>query len=177
MTGPNGCGKSTLVDVLTGAQVADAGRVTWKAKASAFIHYNQVLAELDLDDTVAHAVNAVPDSLAVTAKRTDIGRFLTLLQFSELDQKQRIATLSGGQRARVALAQCLLSGAGVIVLDEPTNHLDLPSTQVLERALTSFPGAVLIVSHDRFFVEKVALSQLAFDGEGGVREIAGVEMT
>lgn len=177
VTGPNGCGKSTLVDVLTGAQSADSGQVSWKAKASAFIHYNQVLADLDLDDTVTHAVNTSPDSLALTAKRKDVGRFLTLLQFSELDQKQRIGTLSGGQRARVALAQCLLSGAGVIVLDEPTNHLDLPSTRVLERALTSFPGAVVIVSHDRFFVEKVALRQLAFDGQGGVRQISGVEMS
>ena len=176
MTGPNGCGKSTLVDILTGAQAPDAGRVTWKAKINPFVHYNQVLAELDLDDTVTHAVNTSPDSLALTAKRKDIGRFLTLLQFSELDQQQRLRTLSGGQRARVALAQCLLSGAGVIVLDEPTNHLDLPSTQVLERALTSFPGAVVIVSHDRFFVQKVALSQLAFDGQGRVREISGVEM-
>jgi ATP-binding cassette subfamily F protein 3 len=176
VTGPNGCGKSTLVDVLTGAQDADSGRVKWKTKAPSFIHYNRVLDDLDDDDTVTHSVNAMPDSLALTATKKDVARFLTLLQFSELDQKARIGTLSGGQRARVALAQCLLFGAGTIVLDEPTNHLDLPSTQVLERALVAFPGAVVIVSHDRFFVEKVALSQIAFDGSGGVRQIAGVEM-
>lgn len=177
VTGPNGCGKSTLVDVLTGKEPASSGTVKWKVKAPSFIHYNTVLAELDLDDTVTHSVNSMPDSLALTATKKDVARFLTLLQFSELEQKQRIGSLSGGQRARVALAQCLLFGAGVIVLDEPTNHLDLPSTQVLERALMSFPGAVVLVSHDRFFIEKVAFRQIAFDGKGGVRQIAGVDMS
>ena len=177
ITGPNGCGKSTLVDVLTGAREADAGRVKWKTRGQPFVHYNRMLADLDHDDTVTHAVNGMPDSLALTATRKDVHRFLTLLQFSELDQKQKIGTLSGGQRARVALAQCLLSGAGVIVLDEPTNHLDLPSAQVLERALTAFPGAVVLVSHDRFFIEKVAFRQLGFDGAGGVAQIAGVQLS
>ncbi|WP_328810167.1 ABC-F family ATP-binding cassette domain-containing protein [Rhodococcus sp. NBC_00294] len=176
ITGPNGCGKSTLLDVLTGLAPADSGTVKWKVKAPAFIHYNTVLANLDPDDTVTHAVNAMPDSLALTATRKDVARFLALLQFSEAEQKQRIGTLSGGQQARVALAQCLLFGAGVIVLDEPTNHLDLPSAHVLERALTAFPGAVVVVSHDRFFIEKVAFRQLAFDGRGGVQKIAGVQM-
>ncbi|MGB3771092.1 MAG: ABC-F family ATP-binding cassette domain-containing protein [Rhodococcus sp. (in: high G+C Gram-positive bacteria)] len=177
ITGPNGCGKSTLVDVLTGSEPADSGTVKWKTKAPSFIHYNAILADLDLGDTVTHSVGAMPGSLALTATRKNVARFLALLQFSELEQKQRIGSLSGGQRARVALAQCLLFGAGVIVLDEPTNHLDLPSTQVLERALMAFPGAVVLVSHDRFFVEKVAFRQLAFDGKGGVRQVAGVDMS
>ena len=90
--------------------------------------------------------------------------FLTLLQFSEADLGQRISTLSGGQRARVALAQCLLSGAAVLVLDEPTNHLDLTSTQVMEQALMNFPGAVIVVSHDRFFLDKVVTRLLVFEG-------------
>ena len=95
------------------------------------------------------------------------------MQFSEMDLKQRIGTLSGGQRARVALAQCLLSGAGAILLDEPTNHLDLTSTQVMERALIHFPGAVVVVSHDRFFIDKIATRLLVFEGAGRVGEIAG----
>ena len=90
-----------------------------------------------------------------------------MLQFSEAELKQKIGTLSGGQRARVAIASCLLSGASVIVLDEPTNHLDLASAQVMERALIHFPGAVVVVSHDRFFIDKVADRLLTFDGAGG----------
>jgi ATP-binding cassette subfamily F protein 3 len=85
-----------------------------------------------------------------------------MFQFSEADLKARIGNLSGGQRARVAMAQCLLSGASVLLLDEPTNHLDMSSTQVMERALLHFPGAVVVVSHDRFFSEKIANRHLVF---------------
>ncbi|MBM7831691.1 ATP-binding cassette subfamily F protein 3 [Agromyces cerinus] len=169
--GSNGSGKSTLLDVLTGETEADFGTVRW-AKGARYVSYNRVYAELDLEDTVGHAVNAYPDSLAFTATKKSVGRFLAMLQFSEADLKQKIGTLSGGQRARVAIAQCLLSGAAVIVLDEPTNHLDITSTQVMERALTHFPGAVIVVSHDRFFVDKLADRLLVFDGTARVRETA-----
>ncbi|WP_374946705.1 ATP-binding cassette domain-containing protein, partial [Agreia sp.] len=128
--------------------------------------YNRMLDELDLDDTVTHAVNALPDSLALTATRKSVGRFLAMFQFSEADLKKRIRELSGGQRARVAMAQCLLSGASVLLLDEPTNHLDLASTQVMERALVHFPGAVVVVSHDRFFTDKIANRMLVFGAAG-----------
>jgi ATP-binding cassette subfamily F protein 3 len=167
--GANGSGKSTLLDVLTGEAEPDEGSVRW-AKGARFVSYNRVYAELDLDDTVGHAVNAYPDSLAFTATKKSVNRFLAMLQFSEADLQQKIGTLSGGQRARVAIAQCLLSGAAVIVLDEPTNHLDITSSQVMERALTHFPGAVLVVSHDRFFVDKLADRLLVFEGAGRVRE-------
>ena len=133
--------------------------------------FNQVVDELDLDDTVAHAVGAMPDSLAFHATKKSINRFLGLFQFSEMDRQNKIGNLSGGERARVALAQCLLSGAAVIILDEPTNHLDMQSTQVMERALAHFPGAVLVVSHDRFFIDKVANRVLRFDGEGNIGEL------
>jgi len=89
-----------------------------------------------------------------------------MFQFSEADLKQKIGNLSGGQKARVAMAQCLLSGASVLLLDEPTNHLDLSSTQVMERALLHFPGAVVVVSHDRFFTDKIATRQLIFGAAG-----------
>ncbi|QCB96812.1 ABC-F family ATP-binding cassette domain-containing protein [Arthrobacter sp. PAMC25564] len=163
--GSNGSGKSTLLRVLAGEEPADAGKVAW-ASGTAVVSYNQVLDELDPDDTVTHAVNAMPGSLAFTATRKSVNRFLTMFQFSEADLKQRIGNLSGGQRARVAMAQCLLSGASVLLLDEPTNHLDLSSTQVMERALLHFPGAVVVVSHDRFFTEKVANRHLVFGADG-----------
>ena len=83
-----------------------------------------------------------------------------------MDLQQEIGTLSGGQRARGALALSLLSGAPVVILDEPTNHLDVTATQVMERALVHFPGAVIVVSHDRFFIDKVATRLLVFEGGG-----------
>ena len=162
--GANGSGKTTLLRALTGEDPADSGSVTW-SKGAGIVSYNQVLEELDDDDTVTHAVNAMPDSLALTATKKSVNRFLAMFQFSEADLKQRIGSLSGGQRARVAMAQCLLSGASVLLLDEPTNHLDLSSTQVMERALLHFPGAVVVVSHDRFFTDKIANRRLVFRGE------------
>lgn len=170
IVGPNGCGKTTLLRMLTEQEAPDLGRVVW-SKGAEYVYYNQVFEELDLKDTVTHAVNVT--ELAFTAPRKQVNRFLSLFQFSEMDLTQRIGTLSGGQRARIALAKCLLSGAGLIILDEPTNHLDLPSTQIMERALFHFPGAVVVVSHDRFFIDKVATRLLVFRGQGLVEEIAG----
>lgn len=170
VVGPNGCGKTTLLRVLTGLEEADAGRAVW-SKGVDYVYYNEVLDALDLGDTVTHAVNVT--GLAYYAPRKRVNRFLSLLQFTEMDLTQRIGTLSAGQRARVALAKCLLSGASVAVLDEPTNHLDMPSTQVMERALFHFPGAVIVASHDRFFIDKIATRLLVFRGEGVVEEVAG----
>ena len=165
--GANGSGKSTLLRVLTGQEKADSGEAVW-ASGARVVSYNEVLAELDDEDTITHAVNAMPGSLAFAATRKSVGRFLAMFQFSEAELKQRIGTLSGGQRARVAMAQCLLSGASVLVLDEPTNHLDMASTQVMERALVHFPGAVVVVSHDRFFSDKVANRKLVFGVDGAL---------
>ena len=171
VVGPNGCGKTTLLRVLSAYEEPDSGTILWGVRSNVeFAYYNAILEELDLDDTVTHAVNSF--RMAVNAPRKVVNRFLTLMQFSEMDLRQRIGTLSGGQRARVALARCLLSGAQVIILDEPTNHLDVTSTQVMERALVRFPGSVIVVSHDRFFMDKVATRLLVF-GEGGRTRAAG----
>ena len=174
IVGANGSGKSTLLRLLTGEEAPDSGRVIWPGGAS-FAHFNALLAALDPKDTVTHAVNTMggPGGLAFSARRKEVNRFLSLLQFSEMDLGQRLGTLSGGQLARVALAQCLLSGAQTLILDEPTNHLDLTSTQVMERALVNFPGAVIVVSHDRFFLDKVATRLLVFAPGGAVAEFAG----
>ncbi len=170
IVGANGSGKSTLLRVLAGTETPDAGRVFWPRGVS-FADFNALQAGLDPADTVGHAVNVT--GLALHAQRKQVHRFLGLLQFSEADQAQKIGALSGGQKARVALAQCLLSGAQVLLLDEPTNHLDLMSTQVMERALVHFPGAVIVVSHDRFFLDKVATRLLVFERDAPLREIHG----
>ena len=163
IVGANGSGKSTLLRVLTGEETPDGGRVVWPGNAT-FADFNALMKNLDLTDTVSHAINVTP--LGFSESRKAVHRFLAMLQFSEFDIKQRIGTLSGGQRARVALAQCLLSGASTLILDEPTNHLDVTTIQVMERALVHFPGAVVVVSHDRLFIDKVATRLLVFEGAG-----------
>ena len=170
VVGPNGCGKTTLMKVLRGEIRPDDGRVNWKI-GDAYVDYNRVLDELDPQDTVTHKVNV--EGLGHRAPRKHVNRFLQLMQFSEMDLKQRIGTLSGGQKARVALALSLLSGSPVVLLDEPTNHLDMRSTQVMERALAHFPGAIVVVSHDRFFIDKVANRLVVFDGHGKVEIVNG----
>ncbi len=170
IVGANGSGKSTLLRLLTGEEAPDSGRVIWESGVK-FADFTAVRRALDPKDTVAHAVNIT--GMAYSATRKQVGHFLTLLQFSEMDQQQKIGTLSGGQQARVALAQCLLSGAGVLILDEPTNHLDLQSTQVMEQALIYFPGAIVFVSHDRFFLDKVATRLLVFEPGQALRSFHG----
>lgn len=167
IVGPNGSGKSTLIKVLTGQEAPESGEVTWERGVS-YAYFNQMWDELDHKDTVSHAVNVY--GLGLDAPRKKVNKFLSMLQFSEMDLSKTIGSLSGGQQARVALAKCLLSGAAVIILDEPTNHLDLTSIQVMEQALIHFPGAVVTVSHDRFFIDKIATKMLTFDPELGITE-------
>jgi ATPase subunit of ABC transporter with duplicated ATPase domains len=159
--GANGSGKSTLLRCLTGDETPDTGEVRWP-RGCDVVSYNDVLDTLDPNKSVSHAVNALPDSLALTAPKKLVHRFLEMLRFSKLDLQTKVGNLSGGQQARVAMAQCLLSGASTLILDEPTNHLDVTSAQVMERALVQFPGAVLVVSHDRYFIDAIATRTLVF---------------
>lgn len=170
IVGANGSGKSTLLKVLTGQEKPTAGEVVWQ-RGVTIADFNQIQAELDLKDTVTHAVNTF--GMGYGATRKQVNRFLSLLQFSEMDLHQRLGALSGGQLARVALAQCLLSGSQVLILDEPTNHLDLTSTQVMEQALVHFPGSIVVVSHDRFFLDKIATRLLVFEQGAPPRHVSG----
>ncbi|GAA3410790.1 ABC-F family ATP-binding cassette domain-containing protein [Paenibacillus hodogayensis] len=167
IVGPNGSGKSTLIKALTGQEKPDSGEVVWE-KGVSYAYFNRMWEELDPKDTVSHAVNTY--GLGLDAPRKKVNKFLAMLQFSEADLSKATGHLSGGQKARVALAKCLLSGAAVIILDEPTNHLDLTSIQVMEQALIHFPGAVITVSHDRFFIDKIGTKMLTFDPVTGVTE-------
>jgi ATP-binding cassette subfamily F protein 3 len=174
--GPNGCGKSALLRIVTGDETADAGSVQWLSTGNGFafsgVSFNHILRDLDPNELLSKTIGGTY-GIVKDAPRKDVKEFLTMFQFSELDLRQRVGQLSGGQKARVALALCLLSGAGLMILDEPTNHLDLTSTQVMERALTCFPGAVIVVSHDRFFIDKVATRLLVFEGMQTPRLVEG----
>lgn len=156
--------------MITGTELPDSGRVVWEG-GMRVAYFSEALDNLDPDATITRYMNV--RGLAETAPRKHVNLFLGPLRFSEFDLQRRIRELSGGEKARVALAHCLLSGAAVVVLDEPTNHLDITATQAMERALVHFPGAVIVDSHDRFFIDTVANRLLVFEAPGLLRTIDG----
>ena len=160
--GQNGCGKSTLIKLLTNEIEPFDGKIKWGAGAR-IIYFNQILDELDGNDTVTHNIKVYGD--AWTAAKKTVSKFIKLFGFSEHTLTDKIMNLSGGQRARVALAKCLLSGCNTLILDEPTNHLDIMSIQSMEWALINFPGTVIFVSHDTFFIDKTATRILVYKPE------------
>jgi ATP-binding cassette subfamily F protein 3 len=166
LIGPNGAGKTTLVKTILREVQPLSGRV--RLGAAVEIGYlAQAHAGLHLDQTVLDEVMAVPaggrtgEHLLVGEARNYLGRFL----FSGDDVFKPISALSGGERARVALAKLALRGANFLVLDEPTNHLDIPSQEILQAVLDDFPGTVLLVSHDRYFIDALATQVWALEDE------------
>jgi ATP-binding cassette, subfamily F, member 3 len=148
--GPNGSGKTSLLEVLLGRRPSDGGEIRWGANL-AIGYYDQRLGEFNPDHTVAQEVRG--DRKVSDA---DVRSVLALMLFRNEDHEKPISALSGGERARVAIAQILIDKPNVLVMDEPTNHLDINSCEALERALNDFPGTVICVSHDRYFLDKVA---------------------
>jgi ATP-binding cassette, subfamily F, member 3 len=161
LIGPNGVGKSTLFRILTGKQTPDAGSVRFGANVD-IGYYDQHQQELNLENTVLDEVwNAFP-SLEQSRVRGALGLFL----FSGDDVFEKIATLSGGERGRVALTKLMLRKDNLLLLDEPTNHLDMDSREVLEEALADFPGAILAISHDRYFINRFADRVMVMNADG-----------
>ena len=148
--GPNGSGKTTLLDVLLGRADADSGHIRWGANLN-IGYYDQRLDEFDPESTVFEEV-----AEGRQVKDQEIRNVLGTMLFRGDDIYKQISLLSGGERARVRLCQLLLDKPNVFVLDEPTNHLDIPSREALEGALNGFPGTVVCVSHDRYFLDRVA---------------------
>jgi ATP-binding cassette subfamily F protein 3 len=157
LVGPNGAGKSTLLKVLTGDVSPVKGRVKLGSRVK-IGYFDQEHQGLTLSQTV---LDEVVNTFAFSPERARsvLGAFL----FSGDDVFRPIRNLSGGEKARLSLLKLLMSGANFLVLDEPTNHLDIPSREAVEDALLAFPGTVLTVSHDRYFLDKVADRVLAFD--------------
>ncbi len=167
--GPNGCGKTTLLKILLGQETPDRGKVQ-VGHLVEFGYYDQHLKALDGSKTVIRAVWPLEDADASEqALRNLLGRFgLT----GEIVY-QTVDKLSGGERSRAALAKLVADGVNVLILDEPTNHLDLWACDALEQALLDFEGTAIVVSHDRFFLNRVVDLLLVFEGEGCVAIIFG----
>ncbi|MEM1447730.1 MAG: ATP-binding cassette domain-containing protein [Planctomycetota bacterium] len=166
--GPNGAGKSTFLRVLLGEESADAG-MREVGETVSFMSVDQHRSELDLDASVLENVAGKQDIVRVGDRTVRVEAFLDRFGFDARRRTSPVKTLSGGERARVLLARLLLADGNVLVLDEPTNDLDLATLRALEEALTLFPGAVVVVSHDRWFLDRVATHVLYVDGSGATR--------
>jgi ATP-binding cassette ChvD family protein len=170
--GPNGAGKTTLFRILTGQEPADSGEVRFGPSVE-IAHVDQSRQSLDDSKTVWQEISGGQDIIRVgsyeTASRGYVGRF----NFRGAQQQQMIGALSGGERNRVHLAKVIRSGGNVILLDEPTNDLDVETLRALEEALLNFPGSAVVISHDRWFLDRIATHMLAFEGDSEVVFFAG----
>lgn len=170
--GANGAGKTTLFRLLMGHEQADAGEIR-VGDTVRFAYVDQSRDSLDDTKTVWEEISAGQDMLRVgdyeTSSRAYVGRF----NFRGSDQQKRIGQLSGGERNRVHLAKVLHSGGNLLLLDEPTNDLDVETLRALEQALLNFPGCVVVISHDRWFLDRIATHILAFEGDSHLEWFAG----
>jgi ATP-binding cassette, subfamily F, member 3 len=169
LLGPNGCGKSTLLRLLAGAEAPTSGEVALGEHNIIPAYFEQNQAEaLDLEKTVVETIADEVHDWKDTQIRGLLGRFL----FSGDTVFKKVRVLSGGEKARLALAKMLLRSANFLLLDEPTNHLDIPAKEMLEEALREYEGAAIIVSHDRYFVSKVA-TKIVEIRDGSMRTFDG----
>jgi ATP-binding cassette ChvD family protein len=170
--GPNGAGKSTLFKMITGKEKPDSGEIVLgKTVQLAFV--DQSRDALDGSQTVWNEISGGRDIITIgkyeLQSRAYIGRF----NFKGGDQQKIVGTLSGGERGRLHLAKTLMQGANVLLLDEPSNDLDVETLRALEDALLEFPGCALVISHDRWFLDRIATHILAFEGDSHVEFFAG----
>jgi ATP-binding cassette subfamily F protein uup len=164
--GPNGAGKSTFIKMVTGKLKPDGGTLEI-GETVQFMGIDQERVEIDPDATVMENVAGNQDVVRVGEKTVRIESFLDKFGFDARMRTSPVKTLSGGERNRILLAKLLLADGNVLVLDEPTNDLDLATLRALEEALSIFPGAALVVSHDRWFLDRIATHILYVDGKGG----------
>jgi ATP-binding cassette subfamily F protein uup len=172
LIGPNGAGKTTLLRLLTGELAPDAGEVRTGANVQV-AYFDQQREQLDPEATVVDTVADGNDTVTIDGAPRHVHGYLEDFLFAPDQARSKVKSLSGGERNRLLLARLLARPANVLVLDEPTNDLDIETLEVLEAMLVAYPGTLLVVSHDRTFLDHVVTSTLVFEGEGRVQEYVG----
>jgi ATP-binding cassette ChvD family protein len=170
--GPNGAGKTTLMRMIMGREETDGGAL--KIGPTVQLGYvDQLRDELQADKTVFEEISGGHETIELGKRKVNARSYVSRFNFQGPDQQKKVGTLSGGERNRVHLAKLLRSGCNVLLLDEPTNDLDVDTLRALEEAVSNFAGCAVIVSHDRWFLDRLATHILAFEGEGYVHWCEG----
>ncbi len=170
--GPNGAGKTTLFRMITGGETPDQG--TFKVGDTVKLGYvDQSRDALDADKNVWEEISGGADEIELGKRKMPSRAYVAQFNFKGSDQQKKVGQLSGGERNRVHLAKMLKSGANVILLDEPTNDLDVDTLRALEESLLEFPGCAVVISHDRWFLDRIATHIIAFEGDSQVTFFEG----
>jgi ATP-binding cassette ChvD family protein len=170
--GPNGAGKSTLFKMLTGQEQPDAGEVSYGDTVK-LSYVDQSRDDLSADDNVWEAISGGAEIIALGDAEVNSRAYCSSFNFKGGDQQKKVGLLSGGERNRVHMARLLKDGGNVLLLDEPTNDLDVETLRALEDALVDFAGCAVVISHDRFFLDRICTHILAFEGEAHVEWFEG----
>ena len=170
--GRNGTGKTTLIRAIVGEREPERGKVT-VGKNTRFAYFDQGRGDLEGEKNIAQNVAGDEAYISLGERKMDVRSYLERFLFSPEKQRQKVKTLSGGERARVILAKMMLQSANVVVLDEPTNDLDATTLGAVEEMIVDMEGSALVVSHDRYFLDRVATGLLVFEGDGKVVQHAG----
>ena len=170
--GPNGAGKSTLFKMLTGQETPDGGDITIGETVD-LSYVDQSRDDLAPNDTVWEAISGGAEIIELGDAQVNSRAYCSSFNFKGGDQQKKVGQLSGGERNRVHMARLLKTGGNVLLLDEPTNDLDVETLRALEDALTEFAGCAVVISHDRFFLDRICTHILAFEGEGHVEWFEG----
>ena len=170
--GPNGAGKSTLFKMLTGQEKPDAGTIEYGDTVD-LSYVDQSRDDLNADDTVWQAITGGAELIQLGDAEVNSRAYCSSFNFKGSDQQKKVGLLSGGERNRVHMARLLKSGGNVLLLDEPTNDLDVETLRALEDALVDFAGCAVVISHDRFFLDRICTHMLAFEGEAHVEWFEG----
>ncbi|MBE3038225.1 MAG: energy-dependent translational throttle protein EttA, partial [Chloroflexi bacterium] len=171
VVGPNGAGKTTLLKMITGQEKPDGGSIRI-GKTVKWAYADQARS-LDPEKSVYEEISGGADMLELGGRKVNARGYVSSFNFTSSDQQKKVGTLSGGERNRVHLAKTLKEGANVILLDEPTNDLDVNTLRALEEALENFAGCAIVVSHDRWFLDRICTHILAFEGDSQARLFMG----